>query len=393
MTPRRDRLRLLALLCASALTIPAAASAQDDAKVDAEVSEKTDATGSDKKDGEEEEEDPNAFPLSAKVSLWNGAGSGWLSPGYTMMPTFAQTLTPSIRYRIPELDWLPKMTASTELDVSMQWVSNYYSTVYDRVPRLSDLRAGLSFPSLYKEELTGISLSAGLNARAPLSVASRRWNVLGTLGIGASIGWSTSHLEDLLPEWLGDVSLSYAPSASVAGHLYPNASVPCDAAPLGPTLTRYGSAAENLDRIPLVITRKGEVLPDGTCIIAGRRSIGAFSHTASLGWSYGKHSVNASLGFLYQLLAPLNHTPDLTSPFATAQNWSELSTGSIAYAYEVPMESFDLPVDTSMTLSAGVASLQPSYDLGGRTLRFPFWDFATPANNFSSAFVAIDVGI
>lgn len=389
MTPRRDR--LLALLCASLLVAPVAHA--QDARVNAGVPGRS-AAGDESANPEgEEEDDPNAFPLSANASLASSFGSGWLSPGYTSVPTFSQTLTPSLSYRIPDVDWLPKMSVSTRLDVSIQWLSNAHSSVYDRVARVSDLYASLGFPSLYKEELTGISISGGLNARAPLSLNSRRWNVLGSLGLGATLSWSTEHLEDLLPEWLGDVSLSYAPNASVIGHLYPNASLPCDASPLDPTLTRYGSAAENLERIPLMLPREGEILPDGTCVVGGRRSIGSFSHSASIGWSLGKHSVNASLGLLYQLLAPLHDRPELRSPFATSQSWTEMSTGSIAYTYTVPTESIDLPIDTNMRISAGVSSLQPSYDLGGRTLRFPFWDFATPANNFSAAFVTVDVGI
>lgn len=392
MTQRRDRLRLLALLCAAALFLPAAASAQDDAKVDAEVTDKAADTGSDKKD-DEEEDDPNAFPLSANLSLSNAFGSGWLSPGYTFVPTFAQSLTPSLAYKLPDVDWLPRMVLSTKLDVSMQWISNARSSVYDRIPRVSDLYAALSFPKLYKEEVTGIAFSGGLNGRAPLSLNSRMWNALGSLGAGANVAWSTAHLEDLLPEWLGDLSLSYAPSASVIGHLYPNASVRCDAAPLDASLPRFGNAAENLDRLPLMIPREAEILPDGTCVLGGRRVIGYFTHVASLGWSLGKHSVNASLGFQYRLLAPLTNAPELTSPFASTQSWDEFSNGTLAYTYEVPMESFDLPIDTKMKLSAGLSSRQPSYDLGGRTMRFPFWDFATPANNFSAAFVSVDVGI
>lgn len=390
MNHRRDRLP--ALLCASVLFVAATAQAQDNPQVGAGVPPRnTNVAASEIVGGVAAEVD--TFPLSANVSLSNAFGSGWLSPGYSFVPAYTQTLTPMLSYRLPEVDWLPKMALSTKLDVSIQWISNAQSSVYDRIARLSDLYAGLNFPSLYKEEITGLSFSGGLNARAPLSMNSRRWNVLGSVGLGGSVSWSTEHLGDLLPEWLGDLSVSYAPSASVIGHLYPNASLPCDAAPLDPTLTRYGNAIENLERIPLMIPREGEILPDGTCVVGGRRSIGSFSHAASLGWSLGKHSVNASVGLLYQILAPLRDAPELRSPFATTQGWTELSTGSLIYSYQVPMESFDLPIDTNMRVTAGVSSLQPSYDAGGRTLRFPFWDFATPANNFSAAFVSLDVGI
>lgn len=394
MTPRRDRLRLLALLCAPVLLTSGAASAQaaDESKVEAEAPKEASADeGSE--EGEEEKEDPNAFPLSASANLSNALGSGWLGAGYTQNPYFSQTLTPSLSYKLPKADYLPTMAVSTRMDVSVQWISNHFSETYDRVPRTSDLFGTLSFPGFYKEEITGVKLSGSLGVRAPLSLLSRRWNVLGSLSGGGSVGWSTAHLEDMVPEWLGDFSLTYAPNVSVSGHTSPNPSLPCDGAALGADAVRFGNAAENLDRVPLVITREGEINVNGECIIPGRRVIGGFSHSLSAGWSHGKHSVGASFGLIYQLLAPLSSAPELSSPFATAQNWSELSTGSLSYTYSVPMESFDLPMDTSLALTAGVSSFQPSYHLDGKNLRFPFWDFVTPQNNFSAAFVAIDVGI
>lgn len=389
MTPRPDR--LLALFCASLLVLPSAAHAQGDSQVSAGVPPGTRVAEGDMVEGEVREKD--VFPLSATVGLSSSFGSGWLSPGYTFVPTFSQTLTPTLMYRLPDIGWLPKMAVSTRLDVSIQWLSNAYSSVYDRQARVGDLYGGLSFPSLFKEEVTGISISGGVNARAPLSLSSRRWNVLGSLGLGGAVAWSTEHLGDLLPEWLGDFSLSYTPSVSVIGHLQPNPSVPCDGSPLDPTLPRYGTAAENLDRIPLVIAREGEILPDGSCIVRGRRPIGSFSHAASIGWSLGKHSVMASAGLLYQFLAPLRDAPELSSPFASNQSFSEMSTGSIAYSYAIPIESLGLPLVSHMRATAGLSSMQPTYDAAGRNLRFPFWDFVTPANNFSAAFVSLDVGI
>ncbi len=399
MTPRRDPLRLLALLCAPALLVPAAASAQaadavaDESKVAADAPTTSAEGDGEKKDGDEEEEDPNAFPLHASLILENAVGSGWFGAGYTMNPTFSQSLSPSLRYNLPKVDWLPTMVASTKLDVGIQWISNHFSTVYDRVPRVSDLFGALTFPELYTEEVTGIAFVGSLGARAPLSLTSRRWNTLGSLAIAGSASWSTAHLEDMLPEWLGDFTLGYAPSASVIGHASSSPSIPCDGSALGLGVPRFGRATEILERVPLVITRDGEINADGECIIPGRRVIGSFTHALSAGWSQGKHAVNATVGMSYQILAPLSNAPELSSPFSTSQSWSELSTGSVAYTYSVPLESFDLPIDTSLALTAGVASLQPSYTLDGKNLRFPFWDFVTPQNNFSAAFVAIDVGI
>jgi hypothetical protein len=51
-----------------------------------------------------------------------------------------------------------------------------------------------------------------------------------------------------------------------------------------------------------------------------------------------------------------------------------------------------VPVDFQMFVSAGVASGQPAYGLNG-DLRFPFYDFRTPGNNFSAAFFDFTIGI
>lgn len=336
----------------------------------------------------EEEDAGDAFPLGFSTTVSSAFGNGVLAPGYTRQPTFAQTLTLAPSYKLPEVDWLPKLSAGAKLDVSIQWLSNFQTTVYDRIPRLSDFFVSLSAGELWKEELTGIKVSGGLSGRLPLSLNSRRWNVLGALGANTSVSWSTAELD--LP--IGDFSISYSPAASIVGHVNPNPTLPCDAAPLDGLTVPRADAAETLERLPMVITREGEIV-NGKCVVGGRRIIGYVNQTGSIGWSLGKHSAKLSLGWQHRFFAPLVDAPSLSSPFSSPQSFDELSTGSLVYSYEVPMESFDLPVDTDVSLSAGLSSSQPAWDAAGRNLRFPWWDFVTPANNFSAAFFELTVGI
>jgi hypothetical protein len=94
--------------------------------------------------------------------------------------------------------------------------------------------------------------------------------------------------------------------------------------------------------------------------------------------------VSLSLGIAHAFVRALKNDPALSSPFSSGQNFNETTSGSLSYSYQ-------LPVDFNSFLSAGVFSGQPS--VSGTNLRFPFWDFQTPANNFSGFFFDVVVGI
>ncbi|MFZ9886647.1 MAG: hypothetical protein ACO3JL_04000 [Myxococcota bacterium] len=333
------------------------------------------------------------FPLSVVGSMNSSFGSGWLKTGPEGNPSINQSFTPLLQYTLPKPAWAPAAIVSARTSVSIEWMDNQYTETYSRVPRLSDFSLGVVLPGIYRDSFTGIGVTTGFGVRAPLSLFSRRWNVLGALTSNAVVSWSTAKLGDALPSWLGTFSLSLVPSASITGHTSPNPSLPCDSAPLGTSGVLSGNPVENLDRIPLVTTRAGEINAAGECIIPGRRVIGAFNGSGSAAWSLGNHSVIVSSGLFYQLLAPLTEASALSSPYATAQNWQEFTIGSVNYTYMLPLDGLDLPSTMFVALSGGVSSFQPSYMNGGRDLRFPFWDFATPAANWSSAYLSLDIGL
>ena len=54
--------------------------------------------------------------------------------------------------------------------------------------------------------------------------------------------------------------------------------------------------------------------------------------------------------------------------------------------------TYTVPVDFNMFLTGGIFSQQPVYNDQGQ-LRFPLWDFVTPANNLSGFFFDVTVGI
>ena len=44
-----------------------------------------------------------------------------------------------------------------------------------------------------------------------------------------------------------------------------------------------------------------------------------------------------------------------------------------------------------LILALGTDSLQPARTADGQSLRFPFWDFVSPANNFSKFFLTASI--
>lgn len=393
--------RLLGLWCIPALLVSAPAAAVDEpSDTVSETVEKSDgdADASDpSKDGEDQ---PDAFPLSASIGIDNSLGNGWISsPNQLQIPSFSQSLSPSLSMTVPSFgqEWLPKMSLSSRLSVSIEWMDSYYTTVYSRVPRLTDSTTTLSFPGLYTEEVTGLSLSASVNGRLPLSLLSRRANVWGALGAGGALSWSSAKLGESLslPEWAGTVSASLAPSVLVFGHTATNSSRPTEGSPLQADVARRGDPVELNASVPAAVCRDGEILPNGECPTGSRRVWMSASAGSSLGWSSGKHSVNASLGLIYAFYAPLaNQDPALSSSNASGQDFgTPLSTGSLSYSYTVPTENLSLPVDTNLSFSTGISSFQPAWNMAGTALRFPWWDFVTSPNNFSAGFVSANLSI
>jgi hypothetical protein len=164
--------------------------------------------------------------------------------------------------------------------------------------------------------------------------------------------------------------------------------MPCDVPQPYEQPLPSGDPVNGFDELPLVLPRAAEILPNGECIIAGRQNIGSINNAMATGWSTtdGLHNVTLSLSWGLGFLRPLANDPGLASTFSSGQNFIENTAGSLSYTYTVP-------VDNPFFITAGIASGQPAWSADGKTLRFPLWDFFTPANNFSAAFFDVTVGI
>lgn len=379
---------------ATAEAAPPAATVAEEVKKD----EGGDAVPSRLKPGaiSEEKAEGEKFPVGFAVSLANSLGTGAIAPEltgaspYTRQPSFGTSLTLRPSYQIPTFDVLPKMSLSGALDMGVEWLSaSNGSVVADRVVRLSDFIVALSFPGLFKEDFTNISLTPSLSVRLPLSMQSRYQNQFGAAGGSLAVSWGSPEL----PWGLGSFRLGYTPAARVNGYLRPYPSVPCGTPqpsflPASPTI----DPINGIDQIPIVVPREEEYLGDGTCVVSGRQTLWSVSNSAAASWSMDQHSVSLSLTHALGFKRPLADDPSLRSPNAAPpifNDWADQTSGSLAYSYAIPL---DIP--PQLSLSAGISS-QPAYSMTG-AYRVPFldvFDSRTWANNFTSAFISFDAEI
>jgi hypothetical protein len=324
------------------------------------------------------------FPLHIQATLDNAIGNGGLAPGYQSQPSFSTSFNLRPTVALPRAEGLPRMNLSMSIDFSVaNWLPAYSNGgVFDRQVRVSDPSLALILPGIFREEFTGIGVSLVLSGRAPLSITSRQQNLVTNLGGAAQFMWGSPDTP------VGTFFFQYTPSARVAFYSQPGPTMPCDVpAPYGTPLPS-GDPVNGLDELPLVLPRVEQLLPNGECVLSGRQNLGSINNSMATGWSTsdGAHNVSLSLAWSLGFVRPLANNPELASPFSSGQNFNENTSGSVSYTYTVP-------VDYPFYLTTGVASGQPVWSADGKAVRFPLWDFFTPANNFSAAFFDVTVGI
>jgi hypothetical protein len=326
----------------------------------------------------------SSFPLHIQATLDNAVGNGLLAPGYQAQPSWSSSLNLRPTAAIPRLPGLPRMNVSASIDFSVNnWLpASSNIGVFDRQVRVGDPSLALILPAIFVEEFTGIMMSVVGSVRAPLSITSRQQNLITNAGGAAQFMWGSPETP------IGSFFVQYTPSARFNFYSQPGPTMPCETPDAYAPPRPLGDPVNGLDELPLVLPRVEQLLPNGECVIAGRQNIGSLNNSFATGWSTldGAHNVTLSLAYSLGFLRPLKSDPSLSSPFSSGQNFNENTQGSVSYTYTVP-------VDFPFFLTTGVFSGQPVWTADGSTLRFPFWDFITPANNFSGGFFDITVGI
>jgi hypothetical protein len=320
----------------------------------------------------------DAFPLRLTATLDNFAGNGFLAPGYQIQPMFGSSLSMRPSAMLPKAEGLPRTMLMGAIDFSVNnWLfATTNGGVYERQVRVSDFAFGVLLPGFLREEVTGISATPVLSARLPFSITSRQQNLFTSFGAALPISWNSPETP------VGVFSVQYTPAVRANLYTQDAPSIPCEAG------IAFGSIVTNPMQngdLPLSYGRAAEILPNGECALVGRQGMASIANNGALAWSLGDHALSLTIGWGIGFLRPLTERPDLSSEFASGQSFTETSNGSFSYTYTVP-------VDMQLFLTAGIASSQPAFTRDNR-LRFPFYDFATPANNFAAAFFDVTVGI
>ncbi len=330
----------------------------------------------------------STFPLGMQVNLSNSLGNGVLAPGYQSQPQFSTVLSLAPNIRVPKIEGLPMMVVSGGINFSMgNWLlASSDSGVYARQLRVSDASVRFVLPRLYVEEFTGIAANLSFNASAPLSIGSRQNNVITSLGVAAPLNWSSPDSA------IGSFFVSYAPSVRSTIYSQVAATMPCSDFQEYGTPRPLGDPVNGFQDLPTFIpAREVQVLDNGDCALPGRQRLFSINQGLTGAWSStdGAHSVSLSLGWTHSFVRPLSTKPELSSQFASGQNFSESTGGSVGYSYTVPV---DFPLQLSLSAGSENTPFQINPD-GSQVPRFPVWDFYFPANNASGVSLDVTIGI
>jgi len=347
----------------------------------------------------------SSFPLRITMSATQSVGSGTFSPGYSAVPSFATNMTFRPSYVLPQLfDWQPRMILNGAMALDIEWASSSVGTVAasatDRQLRVGDPAIGLIFPGLINLSFMNTSITPIVRAIAPLSVSSRFNNRLVGFGGGAQAMYSQGLGA------FGNIALIYSPSASGWTFTDDAPTVRCgESLNAGGGLFGSANPTDASTDYPLAIARPEEFTDDaGNCKVRGRQIIGSMVNSFAASYSIGdptggNHNVAISAGSWHSFFRPLADRPELRGEYAAPQsyvNFAEWSFGDISYSYS-------LPIETSVTITGGITSLQPMWTnsadpLTGQVLpRLPWFDLVIlsgrGSNNFTSGYLNLTVAL
>jgi hypothetical protein len=300
-------------------------------------------------------------PYSVSVSLNNSLGIGTFVGGFQRVPSWTSSLSIAPSYRFEASKYSPNLTLSTNVGINSWWVPSYFTGIQQVNNRFlwNDLPLTLSAPNWVRFGDTGITISPNIALTGPFSKSSRALSRVLGVGTGANLAFSRS-----------DFAVSWSPSFAAWIHSGPTIMVP---------RSDFSSAAST----SIDAYMQDMLFSDQYGV--GRQTIGMLSNSLSFGWSPGRHSVNASLGWYLNFLRAIEERPELAGHNASNQNFSEASSGRLSYAYTIP-------VDFNLVVSAGVNSFQSFFDKRGNVAS-PFFDFMTPGKNQTQLFLQLTAGI
>ncbi len=315
--------------------------------------------------------DPLPLHASAGVTTSLGSATYVLSP---VNPTLQSLLTLGGTAKINE-QW----SVSANERIGFEW-TNTDSDTYNHQLELADPRFAVSYNAFnFKDLGLGVALSG--TYALPISMASRADGSLGGLGVGARGTWTAPMLKGLGA--YAALSGGYTPSSGALAARYAQAQTGVGFTASNGVATSTLSCADG--------ARAGDIenfgcghLPPGP-----RWGLG-------LGASYqisDQLSASVDLGYAQAFSSYLPPTDGTTTGYNGTQYDNADLTGAHALNGFVPRQSTTGSLGLSwsptawFTLTGGTFSAQPFLSSDNKGVRFPLWDFVSPANNFSSFFV------
>lgn len=98
-------------------------------------------------------------------------------------------------------------------------------------------------------------------------------------------------------------------------------------------------------------------------------------------------SFTVSIGLSYIYTQKFAGSSAEERSLATDSNNQPVVTGQVALDQTSGYLDLSYTINEGMLLSLGISSLQPARTLDGKSIRFPFYDFISPANNYSGIYL------
>lgn len=317
-----------------------------------------------------------AFPLHVSGDVANSVGIGSFVSGYRRQPSFGTSLTMIGSYDVPEFIKGFPLALALRGDLTMDWLPSYTTSDRERPVqvRVEDIIIKLTSPKVFNDKQYGFFFTPALTLITPASVTSQAQNRILGFSLQNTFGWQNYGF-----------SVGYTPVGSI--WTFSSEAITLDCGVSTPDVINPNNPDFGVEQYmwQLVAASTEQRLPDGRCVITGRQAMASVKNVIEAGWSYKNHSIGASLTWVMGFLRPLENNPELHSLYASTSNMVESSKGQISYSYQIPV-GFDLVVE------GGVLSYQAAYDEKGR-VRFPFFDFLSPANNFTQFYIDISAGV
>lgn len=290
---------------------------------------------------------------ASSLSLTSYVGSGtFVANEFSDDPLFAQALSFEPRFGIAE-----GYSAAAHFGLECELTTPDHPNA--RRCAAGDLSLSLAGEELVRDPWLNGQVHAALSTYLPTSPESRFNHTI--VNIRASAGYSARFLDEHLSAGLNFGVQKYLPSSRVRG----------------PTVADAGDQGSDF---PLILARRSAI-DDGAVGSGGRLNDNwAFSTSGYVGWQFlPELSATVSLG-VYNYVRFSVPDDFLADPSLPLTGRSDVTSGSINIAY-TPLEHFGLDF--------GVSSVQPALTADGKSLRFPFYDFISPSNNFTRWYLAV----